>query len=249
MANAEHVHRLRESTVDDWKKFRANNHDLQIYLSGADLSGANLAGANLSRANLSNADLRVASLRLAKLSGAILSGASRYETRLFGADLGGAGFIGANLIKADLVQTNLVKASLFGANLNEADLSEAVLVRVRTGCFVYCTSVWDVHLEETIQSSLVVTPIYFPAITVDSLEVGQFIYLVLNNKNIRRVIDTITSKVVLILGRFKPERKSILDGIRDELRKREYLPVLFDFEKPANHDITEIIWPGSLLPI
>ena len=53
MANAEHVHRLRESTVDDWKKF--NNHDLQIYLSGADLSGENLAGANLSRANLSNA--------------------------------------------------------------------------------------------------------------------------------------------------------------------------------------------------
>ena len=115
----------------------------------------------------------------------LLSGASRYEARLFGADLGGAGFIGANLIKADLVQTNLVKASLFGANLSEADLSEAVLVRTRltsanlTGCFVYGTSVWDVHFEETIQSSLVITPIYFPAITVDSLEVAQFIYLVL----------------------------------------------------------------------
>jgi hypothetical protein len=48
------------------------------------------------------------------------------------------------------------------------------------------------------------------------------------------VIDTITSKVVLILGRFTPERKSVLDAIRDQLRKRNYLPVLFDFEKPSN---------------
>jgi hypothetical protein len=38
---------------------------------------------------------------------------------------------------------------------------------------------------------------------------------------------------------FTPERKGILDGIRDELRKRDYLPVLFDFDKPSNRDITE----------
>jgi hypothetical protein len=35
------------------------------------------------------------------------------------------------------------------------------------------------------------------------------------------VIDAITSKLVLILGRFTPERKTILDAIRDELRKRD----------------------------
>jgi len=46
---------------------------------------------------------------------------------------------------------------------------------------------------------------------------------------------------VLILGRFTPERKAILDAIRDELRHRDYLPVLFDFEKPANRDLTETI--------
>jgi hypothetical protein len=55
------------------------------------------------------------------------------------------------------------------------------------------------------------------------------------------VIDTITSKVVLILGSFTPERKAVLDTIRNELRKRNYLPVLFDFEKPANRDITETV--------
>jgi hypothetical protein len=33
----------------------------------------------------------------------------------------------------------------------------------------------------------------------------------------------------------------VLDGIRDELRKRDYLPVLFDFEKPANQTTEETI--------
>jgi hypothetical protein len=42
------------------------------------------------------------------------------------------------------------------------------------------------------------------------------------------VIDTITSKAVLILGRFTPERKAVLDAIGDELRKRDHVPVLFD---------------------
>jgi hypothetical protein len=73
---------------------------------------------------------------------------------------------------------------------------------------------------------------------VDNLQVAQFIYLLLNNEEIRHVIDTITSKVVLILGRFTPERKIVLDALREELRKRDYLPVLFDFEKPVSKDLS-----------
>ncbi len=33
------------------------------------------------------------------------------------------------------------------------------------------------------------------------------------------MLSTITSKAVLILGRFSPERKAVLDAIADELRK------------------------------
>ena len=76
---------------------------------------------------------------------------------------------------------------------------------------------------------------------MDNFEVAQFVYLLLNNAKIRHVIDTITSKVVLILGRFTPERTVVLDSIRDELRKRDYVLVLFDFEKPAGKDLTGTI--------
>ena len=88
---------------------------------------------------------------------------------------------------------------------------------------------------------MVVTSFDEPEITVDNIEVAQFIYLLLRNDKIRQVIDTITSKIVLILGRFTPERKAVLDALRDELRRRDYLPILFDFDKPASRDITETI--------
>jgi hypothetical protein len=91
------------------------------------------------------------------------------------------------------------------------------------------------------QTDLVITGRSEPEITVDNLEVAQFIYLLLNNDRIRHVIDTITAKLVLILGRFSPERKAVLDAIRDELRRKNYLPVLFDFNKPVSRDLTETI--------
>ena len=81
-----------------------------------------------------------------------------------------------------------------------------------TGCRVYGISAWDLKLDGAEQKNLIITPHGEPEITVDNLEVAQFIYLLLNNEKIRHVIDTITSKVVLILGRFTEERKAVLDA-------------------------------------
>jgi hypothetical protein len=75
-------------------------------------------------------------------------------------------------------------------------------------------------LEGATQQNLLITDESEPTVTVDNIEVGQFIYLMLNNQKVRDVIDTITSKAVLILGRFTDERKAVLDALREELRKR-----------------------------
>ena len=98
---------------------------------------------------------------------------------------------------------------------------------------------------------MVITRYDEPAITVDNIEVAQFIYLMINIQKVRDVIDPITSKVVLILGRFTDERKAVLHALREELRKRDYLPILFDFRDylpilfdfnvPATRDITETV--------
>jgi hypothetical protein len=59
---------------------------------------------------------------------------------------------------------------------------------------------------------------------------------------IRHIINTITTKVVLILGLFTSEQKVILDSLRDKLRQRDYVPVLFDFDKPESRNFTETIF-------
>ena len=46
---------------------------------------------------------------------------------------------------------------------------------------------------------------------------------------------------MLILGRFTDERKAVLDALREELRKRDYLPILFDFAPSNARDLTETI--------
>ena len=108
-----------------------------------------------------------------------------------------------------------------------------------TGCRIYGVSAWGLKLSD--KTNLIITEGDEPEITVDNIEVAQFIYLLLHNQKIREVIDTVTSKAVLILGRFTVERKAVLDALRDELRKRNYLPILFDFDKPAGRDITETV--------
>jgi len=71
--------------------------------------------------------------------------------------------------------------------------------------------------------------------------VAQFVYLLLNNAKIRDVIDTVTAKAVLILGRFTDKRKQILDAIRDRLSGEDYVPIIFDFDKPSSRHLTETV--------
>jgi hypothetical protein len=133
----------------------------------------------------------------ADLGGAHLTGAN-----LWGADLRGASLGKVNLTEADLHQANLREADLSGARLGGATLVQTDLTGADlTGCRIYGVSAWKVKLDGAQQQNLIITPQDGPEVTVDNIEVAQFIHLLLHNEKIRHVIDTTTSKVVLILGR------------------------------------------------
>ncbi len=238
--------------------------DLQrVNLKNADLRGANLRGANLSKANLSEAnliktdlseayligcDLRYANLHEANLGGANLTGAIIHMASLTKADLNFAVLKRVDLRDADLCGANLSCTHLVEADLSGSDLTNAIFIRTvcentdLSECRVYGISVWDFQIgQNVITNNLKITPYGEADITTDNLEVAQFIYLMLNNNKIRSVINTITSKMVLILGRFKEERKVVLDAIREELRMHDYLPVMFDFDKPTNRNTQETV--------
>jgi uncharacterized protein YjbI with pentapeptide repeats len=251
MANDDHIALLKKG-VDAWNTWREENLDIRPELNGAHLSGANLSGADLGEAklngvhlngaNLSGTDLRFAQLNGADFREANLNGASLWGADLAGADLSGANLSGAYLFRANLQDAKLSGANLSGTDLRFAQLPDADLTGADlTGCRVHGVSAWNLKLEGAKQQNLVITHEDEPEITVDNIEVAQFIYLLLNNQKVRDVIDTITSKAVLILGRFTDERKAVLDALREELRKRDYLPILFDFAVPATRDITETV--------
>jgi len=218
----------------------ANLHD-------ANLHDADLGSANLHDADFSNANLRKSDLIDANLIGANLIRANLIGADLSNADLGGADLSFADLRGADLRGADLSNADLRGADLSNADLSGAILrgtkltEAILTECRIYGLSAWDVESQGAAQNSLVIVPEDQPTIAVDNLKMAQFIYLFLNNQEIREVIYTIAKKAVLILGRFTPERKAVLDALRDELRRHGYLPILFDFEKPSSRNFTETV--------
>lgn len=215
---------------------------------------ANLHRAKFNAANLSSSDLNKADLRRASFKNAILN-----NTNFYTSNLRDANFRNADLRGACLMLTNLTGVDFSGANLEGANLQGAQLIGTNfedanlNKCTVFGTSVWQVNLKNCKQEDLIITRQsifepkhkYYnknePKITVDDLRVAQFIYLLIENPNIRHVIDTITSKVVLILGSFTKDRISILHSLRDELRKYNYIPVLFDFENSSNRNLTETV--------
>ncbi|WP_017325808.1 pentapeptide repeat-containing protein [Synechococcus sp. PCC 7336] len=236
---------------------------IEADLHQAILSGADLSQADLSQAILSETDLSMANLHQANLSEAYLGGAHLFQANLIGANLSDAQFNQANLREAQLNQaifsnTSLVRADLTGADLSGTseqktdlsgtDLSKAHLVETHLentklhNCRIYGISAWNLNLEGTEQRSLIINRKDEAEITVDDLEVAQFVYLILNNQKIRNVLTTVGQKGVLILGRFTGEgRKEILDAIRDNLRQQDYLPMVFDFERPTERDFTETV--------
>jgi uncharacterized protein YjbI with pentapeptide repeats len=238
-------------------------------LRGADLYDANLGGATLSRARLTEADLSRAYLREANLTGADLRGATLIGADLWAAYLPGAAlaeadltlahldrahFYGAHLERANLREADLTEADLSRANLTEADLTGADLTRAiltetdlsnatLNGCRVYGISAWNVHLDDAIQTNLRITPDDEAEITVDNLEVAQFLFLILHNETIRELIEGFSGRIVLILGRFTPERAAIRETLRDVARQHQppYAPVLFDIEAASERNAPEMV--------
>lgn len=262
MANPEHLDILKQG-IEAWNLWRAANPAVRPDLGGADLSDCYLGEANLAGADLRYAKLTFANLSSANLIGADLSNAVFPQATLIKAELrnavlieascGFANFLGAKLHSANFRAATLSYANFTLAELPDVNFSDAKLEGVSfincdlkganlSGAKVFGTSAWNVQTDKrTTQQGLLVTEEEEPRITVDDIEVAQFIHLLLGNKKIRNIIDTAVSTNVLILGRFTPERKVVLDALRNELRRLHYVPILFDFDVPAERDITETV--------
>jgi len=102
------------------------------------------------------------------------------------ANLRGADLRGANLSGAELRGANLSEAKLCGANLMHASLADTYLADADlTGCHVFGISAWRLkNSEGTKQQNLVITGGGEPEVTADDIEVAQFLYPMVNVRDI-----------------------------------------------------------------
>jgi hypothetical protein len=234
--------------LDNAAIFHANLEEAQFAyaeLPGALLNGSNLTAANFRGANLRGADLRRIEgedvvLADADLIGANLGKAELWMANLSGAKLGGSVLRDANLNQANLEGADLSDVDLIRARLTEVNLCGANLRFAK----IYGLSAWDVQTDsETQQHALSIAP---PGregrITVDDIELAQFINLLVDHTKLRKAIIAVANRAVLILGRFSESpRKIFLEALANAVRDRGLLPIIYDFERPPEQDWTETV--------
>ena len=236
---------------------RANLAGAQLenaHLKEADLTGAILTDADLGAVNAreaifndviaTHANFEVSTLRGAQFRGAKLATARFHraylrDTDLSGADLSGAWMRFATLEGARCEQTtftgaDLRYATMVGANLAGADLTDV---------HVFGLSAWNVRTDEKTRQNLIVSvqPDTDTPLRAHDLQTAQLLALMLDGDGVRRVFDSVNSSLALILGSFSPAEKPALDLLRNELQRRGYVAVTFDFARPAERDYAETI--------
>jgi len=258
---------LLKSGADKWALERASNPEFRPILRDvnfvAEFGGPDFYDLpEFTGVNFSNSDMNMASLRNCMFFDCNFDDAHLTYTDLVDAyfvnctfrrtcmrvsKIGDAKFEECVFEDCDMSYCSAEETSFKGSTFANTKMEHMSLVHTDfsnaklDGCFLYGISSWDLNLDNSLQKSLVITPDDMPTLTVDNIELAQFLYLMINNQRLRDVINTITSKVVLILGNFSPERKAILDQIREQLKTQDAIPVIFDFEKPSTRNLTETV--------
>ena len=150
--------------------------------------------------------------------------------RLWGSDFREAKFCDADLSSANLMCAQLVHTDFTGANL--------------TGCKVFGTAVWEAKLTDATQDLLIISsPREIDEgkiFEVESLQEAQFMQL-LHHDKFRPVLDAITKRSVLLLGRFRGGGIELLRAVATRLRELGYLPIVFDFPRQEDRNYTETV--------
>lgn len=162
-------------------------------------------------------------------------------------------FIDTTFRKSTLTNASFNGASFVNCNLNRVNLSGAKFnVKEIRETVIYGVSAWDMEIsEESIQSNLIIENtgrLYSQFLDegripmmVENIELAQFIYYLTNHKKMRDTLNILNDKGVLLLGKFKDGGLERLYEMRDWFLEQNYLPMIFDFERPSNLDLTETI--------
>lgn len=221
------------SEADFGSKEVRTDHLVQLF-AGASLFSVDMRDANLSKARLVGVDMSGADLR-----GAILTGANLEQANLDQANGAGAKLISANLQRANLFAADFSGADLHEANLCKAHLLATILHRADISrCDASGIEGGGAYLDKTSQADLFIQ-YHSIHVSMDGLEVAQFISSVYSQPQMWQFVDQLTTKIVLLLGNFGKERRRIINILKKEVQRRKFIPVTCNFEYPENRDVSD----------
>lgn len=243
---------LKTEGVDGWNSWRRKNKNKRLNLKGVNLSYLSLIGIDLTSADLNNSSFIKTNL---------------WNADLRDSNFSGSAFVSANLLllRADrsiFDKVNLAYATLTGSRFFGSTITNSKVTAV---------TVWGIETNEyTIQKNLYLDVLFDPLmeeiearelpknrsiedviIRTDNIETAYILYLFSRreqdlkdfkkNDKLRIILESLTDKIVLILGNFSLRQKAILKDIRISLSGMGYAPVIFDFARPKNRDLIETV--------
>lgn len=141
--------------------------------------------------------------------------------------------------KVDFIYASLIKSTFKECTLECLD--------------IYGANIWDIDIDEnTTQKDIRIPYRQFKGkdseiLSIDDIQVGNIIYLLLDNSNYTRLLNQSKKKSVLLLGRFGDPLKEHLNELTKEVRNNGFSPIVFDFQAPNTLDLIEAIVLLSLL--
>ena len=119
MANQEHLAILKQG-IDNWNKWRREQGEVQVDLSGTDLSDLDLSLGNFSPAEVPQSSVN--GIPVVSFIGLHLAQINCYSANLQSADFNHANLAGASFRGAHLAGTNFAHADLFNVDLSFANI-------------------------------------------------------------------------------------------------------------------------------
>lgn len=259
--------RVRLDAADLERTDLAGVHLERASLKDARVRYANLSNVRADGSNLSGADFRGATLaqgsftRATCLPGTSTLGTSFIHANLREADFTGAMMRDARLSDADLTLALFDRADLRGALLNDAVLDRTSLAGAMLGgAHIYGTFVRGVRVDDRTDQKGLFLDVHvvwerggprrnrrtsqlemIEFVEVDDIQLAQFHNIVDEWGSVGRLLAATTQRVVLILGRFRPRRKRVLQALADALRRRGKIAVIFDFPSPMDREISDTV--------
>lgn len=196
---------------------------------------------NFSRTNFHKSSFESAIFPKADMTNCYL-----YEADMSAAGFPGADFSGSMIRKAYCSGTDFTDAIFIDCVLNNSTIIRVNFSGVRLeGCNVYGVSAWEIKAnEKTVQKELFLHRDNFSRKDigqssdvlsyVDDLALAQFFYFLNQPDGFGKSLKQLNKRSVLLLGKFKEGGLELLKTVGEMLRRRNYIPIVFDFD-PSEH--------------